>query len=168
VGPSVSRLDGLTVDSPGDWRLSVWLEDAAGNVSAANAATTLVRYSVPKPDVAPSSDAGIAIATNPVDPAVADPRIADKRSLRRSSPDLRVRSARYLRGRLLIVGRTAPRASGRLAITTRSGRRLTRVRRSVNGGSFRLVIRTSRPGRITLRFAGSELFLPATLSRAVS
>jgi hypothetical protein len=87
--------------------------------------------------------------------------------MRRSSPALQLRSARYSRGRLLIVGRTAPRASGRLRITARTGRRLMRVRRTVNGGSFRLVIRMSRPQRITLRFAGSELFLPAILSRTV-
>jgi hypothetical protein len=174
AGPSISRLDGLTVGSPGDWRLYVWLEDAAGNLSAANAATASLQYSVPTP----YSDAGAnqpAIAANPVDPAVANPQIAADRwspgsssSVRRSSPALRVRSARYSRGRLVIAGRTAARASGGVLVTARSSRGLMHVRRTVHGGSFRLVIRTSRPRRITLRFAGSERFRPATLSRLVT
>jgi hypothetical protein len=143
-------------------------------VSAANAATVALQY---RP---PSSDTGTgqpAIAANPVDSAVADPGTpgagsassgGSSTTVRRASPALRIRSARYSRGRLVITGRTAAGAAGRLSITARSGRHSTVVRRTINGGSFRLRIRTARPRSITLRFAGSALLLPATVRGRVT
>jgi hypothetical protein len=41
VQPSIDRLDGLEVPSPGDWDLRLWLEDAAGNASRDRAAGPL-------------------------------------------------------------------------------------------------------------------------------
>lgn len=174
-GESITSISGLALDGLGDWRVSVWLEDAAGNVSPTNSATVAVNYSLPGPD-APSTtdrppDAAPVLASNPVDSAVADPARSEPTptlSPARSVAGLRITSARYSRGRLIVAGRTTSSASGQLTVTLRTDKRATKIRRTVRGGGFRIVIpMRKRPRSFTVRYAGSPRFLPATLRRTV-
>jgi hypothetical protein len=171
VGPGVSRIDNISVPATGEWRLKVWLEDSAGNSSPGSASVVLLRYGV---DPASASGAHQApIAPSPVDSSVADPAANTGAQSRpkgfvspipRASSTLRLRSARYSHGRLVLVGRIASGASG--ALTIRVG--ATALRRRVRGGSFRLVLRVHRaPRAVQVRYLGSPRFLPARASRRV-
>src|SRR6185503_7458314 len=44
VDGAPQQLSGLAVPAPGDWTLSVWLEDEAGNVDAAKAGSVHLRF----------------------------------------------------------------------------------------------------------------------------
>jgi hypothetical protein len=48
-GPSISRLDGLAVPSPGEWELRLWREDAAGNQQPENASLPVKLRFDPEP-----------------------------------------------------------------------------------------------------------------------
>ncbi|MDT7539735.1 MAG: hypothetical protein QOI82_3320, partial [Actinomycetota bacterium] len=161
----VSRIDNVSVPEAGEWRLKVWLEDSAGNSSPGSASTVILRYGVP-----PSDAHEAPIASSPVDTSVSDPASAIGAEsppnvfatpVVRASTSLRLRSARYSHGRLVLVGRIASAASGALTISVGK----TTLRRSVRGGAFRLILRVRRaPRKVLIRYAGSARFLPARAS----
>jgi hypothetical protein len=156
-GNDVSRLDGISVPSTGEWSLRVWLEDAAGNVDSTRSSTATLRYgSAPTHAATPPSPDASATGSGSSQPTSATPPGTEAALLAPTpgatvsaplllSPRLRVTSARYVHGRLVLRGSSA--APGRAVLTLRVGHR--RVTRSVRlpGGSFRLAIRVARPAR---------------------
>jgi hypothetical protein len=168
AGQNISRLDGILVPSPGAWRLSVWLEDGAGNASAGTAAAITLRYAPPaaeRPGPAPAADPAIGVPSAPTsgtgpgaDPLLKTPRL---------DPRLRLVAVRYRHGRLTVRGRMTPGAAGRLTIRLRAGRHALVVGRTVTGGAFRIAVRAPRPRRVSVAYPGSGLFLPTSVSRLV-
>jgi hypothetical protein len=49
IGPSIARLDDISVPAAGQWRLSMWRQDAAGNHEPANASVPVVLRFDPEP-----------------------------------------------------------------------------------------------------------------------
>jgi hypothetical protein len=178
-GVGTSRLAGITVPGEGDWKLEVWLEDAAGNTDPTATASAWLRLhspTEPEPTTtdppSPTSDPAPAPGTAPAStapatataPFVTGTAVLPIASVRRSS-QLALTSGRFRNGRLLLRGRVAAQAAGVLAIRLRQGRRVRTFRRHLRGGRFRLTLRVPRHRtRIYVRFSGSELFLPARKS----
>lgn len=169
-----TELDGLTVPGPGTWQLSVWLEDAAGHVAAANAATAALTYAVLSAEPQPQPTTAAAAAENgsaepsQTENGSAEPFSGPTPTFRRD-PGLRLRSARYRHGRLILSGRTAATAAGPLTIRLRlaTGKTL-RIRRNLTGGRFRFVIRSRRrPRRISLAYTGSLAFTPGSIAARI-
>src|SRR5262249_32942075 len=72
TGDGISELKGRGVPGPGEGALRVWLEDAAGTASEANAAgPVFLRYAAP-----PTNDGQPAGATTPGLPLLPTPRLA--------------------------------------------------------------------------------------------
>jgi hypothetical protein len=63
----------------------------------------------------------------------------------RALPGLRITSARYARGRLILRGRTATGAAGSLVLRLRVRGHVIRTVRRVHGGAFRLSLTTRTP-----------------------
>lgn len=185
TAPLTTSLKGLTLPAPGTWTLRVWLEDAAGNVDASNAATSTLTYQQPaagggsgggggggtgagtgQPIVvtpsAPPAPAPAPLAT----PPVTEPSPVAPAPRRRHSVRLRIRSA-VRHGHTVRVAGTAIRAaSGRLTVTyaqrvhdhIRRQRVTTRLRR----GRFHLTIRlrgrvaNGGKGIVTVVFPGDR------------
>jgi hypothetical protein len=178
VAPNVSRIDGLSVPSTGEWAVHVWLEDAAGNVDPLRVATTTLRYGSP-PRIPPAQPAPVlgdssaavlepdALTAIPAPPSTA-PRLLQP--LPRCDPLLRLTSARLgHHGHLVIRGGTAPGASARVSLTVRLKDRGV-LRRSfvTSGGRFAVQlalqrVRTFR-GIVTARFAGNTAFRPTRVT----
>src|SRR4051794_1064632 len=122
---NVSRIDGLSAPSTGEWAVHVWLEDAAGNVDPLRVATTTLRYGS-RPRIAPDEPAAVPGGSSPVivqpdalTEIPAPPRTTPGplQPLPRRAPLLRLTSARLTqRGRLVIRGRTALGASARVSL----------------------------------------------------
>jgi hypothetical protein len=74
VAPNISELPRLLAPTPGDFRLFVWLEDAAGNQREANAAVSVpVRWDPEPPELA-------FLAPDPADPLRVGVRAIDRHS----------------------------------------------------------------------------------------
>lgn len=170
-GTDISHLSGISVPSPGAWALRVWLEDAAGNVdSARNAEVTLRFGSDPATTTSPVLDAPAKpTETTDPSPALTDQLTAPslttspKPAIVRADPRLRLTSARFSRGRLVLRGRSATKLPLALTVRLRHGRVLHR-HTTVRGGQFKLVIRSRQLVRnsiVTARFAGSTTLAPA-------
>lgn len=157
-----TRLDDISVASTGEWRLQVWLEDAAGNVDSTQTSSVVLRHgtapaAAPEPAATPGAapapatnmpadDASPAAAAPQPTPVIVGPLTTPMPvALARTSPRLRITSTRYARGRLVIRGRTAPTASGRLALRFRAAGRTRRVIRAAPGGRFRIVVALRHP-----------------------
>lgn len=170
-GAAIETLAGLQVPAAGDWRLAVYLEDAAGHVEPGSAANTDLRY-VPATDTVVPTDSGVTeVSAAPVpgsDPAVDVPTLTTTPAsvipaLAKLSPQLRISGYRLARGRLVVRGRTAAGARGLVKLRYRIGRRVFTVRRRLSGGRF--VLRTSAPRlprSVTVRFLGSSSHLAQT------
>lgn len=171
AGQDLSRIDGVAVPSTGEWSMRVWLEDAAGNSDPAHAAVATLRYgSAPQPSPDPSASTvpltsdPASGGSSPLDLLTAP--LAAQTTTARANAHLRLTSARLSHGRILIRGRIARAARGRLALTVRLKHGPT-LRRTVTlrGGRFVASVR-SRPrttfgGSVLARFAGSASLLPA-------
>jgi hypothetical protein len=181
-GQDVSRIDGLSVPGPGDWRLSVWLEDEVGNVSASNAAGVTLRFSEnvpagtsptapgassPDPRLDPTAPNTTTTFTDPV----ADQTVSSfgpiAHAAPRLSPHLRLDTAAYRHGRLVLTGRTASGAAGRATVRVRAGRRILAFRRRLRGGPFRIVLRVKTPQRVSISYTGTVRFLPQRIARGI-
>jgi hypothetical protein len=180
-GADISHLSGLTVPSPGAWALRVWLEDAAGNADSAHAAETTLRFgsdpatTTASPTAAPtkpasSTDSSPALVEPLTPPSLDAPATAPPpQTTARTSPRLRLTSARLSRGRLVLRGRASTKLPLSLAIRRRNGRVLRR-HATVRGGQFTLVFRSrqlTRTSVVTARFAGSTTLAPARASLRV-
>ena len=179
AGTDISHLAGISVPSPGAWALRVWLQDAVGNVDPTHAAEVTLRFGTAPTDpanpTAPSTTDSSADPTpspalsDPLSPPSLNPTTTSPTptsTTARLDPRLRLTSARLTRGRLVIRGRAATTATGRLslAIRLRANRSLHR-RATIRGGRFSVVIPTrqrTRPRSVLARFAGSPTFRPAT------
>jgi hypothetical protein len=109
-----TQLSGVVVPAVGDWALSVWLEDQAGNVAEANAARAHLRY-------------GVDLSAP---------------SLGKSAARLRGLAARRVGTRLVVTGRIAGDATGRVVVRVRkAAKRSTKPRvarrATVTKGRFR-------------------------------
>jgi hypothetical protein len=166
-GQDIARVDGISVPGPGTWQLQLWLGDAAGNADAAQHSTVLLRYgSAPLTEVPDSAsptatDLSVPIAEPNSPDSVAAP-IATIPSFSTPTllrPALVLTSARFSHRRLVIRGRTARGAAGRITVRIRSGTRVVRVR----GGTFRIALRLRlKPRSVSVSYAGSALFAPQT------
>jgi hypothetical protein len=113
-GPATTAPSGgpaaVTVPGPGSWNIAVWLTNAAGNGTAANAAHTIVTVPVPELSTLPggSSPSGTGPGTSTGPP----------------TPKATIRVSESLHGRELVVHVSGP-ASGRVRVgfTGRIGRR---------------------------------------------
>jgi Bacterial Ig-like domain len=174
----IDRLNGISVPGTGEWELRVWLEDAAGHSDASRFARATLRYGsapiTPSPgsgSKAPADSVG-STTTSPNEQPLADPLslVAPAPyigSLRRAA-GLRVTSARFVRGRLVIRGRLATGATGALTLRMRVGSRLITLNRRSRGGAFRLSFRLSRrPRSVTVRYGGAPRFLAQSTSARV-
>jgi hypothetical protein len=169
----IASLDDLSVPESGQWRLSVWLEDAAGNVDPARSTSVSLRYGIadvieagptpqpvatPDSSTMPSPDTTTVIQAptlgSPIGPlAFTAPRVA---------PRLNIRSVKRKGGSVVVRGRANAAAAGALRVTVRSGRRVKTVRRWLRAGRFVFSLRSPRGGRVSVRFLGSKDFLPAS------
>ncbi|MFL5894585.1 MAG: hypothetical protein ACJ76Z_05665 [Thermoleophilaceae bacterium] len=185
----ISRLDGISVPSAGEWTLRIWLEDAAGNRDASTAATATLRYDSPPsvtsslsptPGTAAASPTNYGSVTqdttaselqsNPGIPTTgAGLTVASNLGrLPRSPARLRITLARFAHGRLAVRGRTAKSAAGAVAIRLHVDSRVVTMTRTLNGGRFRLVLPTrTRPRTLSMRFRGNVRFLPQTASARI-
>ena len=62
TGTNISSITGLRLPGPGTWGLTVWLEDAAGNVGTANIAPPSSARPMPRPASRSPRPSSIAIA----------------------------------------------------------------------------------------------------------
>jgi hypothetical protein len=86
-----------------------------------------------------------------------------------AAPHLRLTSAKLRRGRLLIRGRVASRATGSVTASYAvHGRKLARSRTSVRSGAYRLALRIhARRGLLTIRYTGDRAFAPQRVTRRI-
>ncbi|HEY8584412.1 MAG TPA: hypothetical protein VIL49_15750 [Capillimicrobium sp.] len=183
-----------TLPSPGSYTVSVWLTDAAGNGTAANAATTTVAYTpvpsggggggggggTPKPpDQRPGpTPPAPPDAPAPPAPPVVGPPVAPP--VGRHPAELVIaRAARTSDGRALRVrGTLHPGATGsvRLTLQATTGGRLARAstRAPIAGGRFAARVelaprlRTARAIRVSVRYAGSPTVAPGRAGARVA
>lgn len=174
--PAISSLDAISVPSTGEWTLHVWLEDAAGNADPASTATAVLRYgsaprttSAPEPGLSESLPSALPSAgstTTETQTSSAAGASSTTQSTANSSPlsvssplaspGLRLTSARYLHGHLVLRGRAG--AAGRVLVRFRFGHRGVAALRRVRGGAFRISVRTRRPSRVAVEFGATALF----------
>jgi hypothetical protein len=170
-GSSIAHLDGISVPSKGEWTLRIWLEDAAGNVDSSRSAVTTLRYGT-----TPSTQS-VTDSTQSTTPSTADdlsvisgPATTTPPPLvspfTRAVPALRVTSARFAHGRLVIRGRTATGAAGAIVLRLRAGGRLVRVVRRVRGGAFRVTLPMgTSPGKhVRVSFPATNRFRAQSLT----
>ena len=188
IASAATTLSG-TVPSEGTHTVRVWLEDAAGNTTDANAATTTVTYSAPsaggggggggagtKPEEKPVDQPAtppVTLPLNPPDPPavppVEPPVVQDANA--------RVQSARWNGRTLEVDGKLNRRASGRvvLLVEARAGRRTLRQRTTaaVRTGRWsahlRLRPRVATADRMTLivRYRGDGAFGPEEVRQQI-
>lgn len=179
-GADITRIDGVSVPTTGTWTARVWLEDSAGNVDPGSGSAVTLRYgSAPAAPAAPSGTVAAApAASSPAaDPIGADQAAADALQSPTTvltpttllSPSLRITSARFAHGRLVIRGSTAPGARGSVSFRLRTAHGVTTLRRSLPGGAFRLSVRVARKPRAPLKlaFAANALFAPQSATARV-
>jgi hypothetical protein len=170
TGPNVSRIDGISVPETGEWTLRVWLVDGAGNVDVAKSSVVSLRYGTP-PSAPPPAQNEPAPAPAPDEPAQTTPLVDVTAALTSPAPTagafrrdigLRLTSARFARGRLLIRGHL--RAPARVVFTVRTSKhRFLRKTIAIDKRRFAVSLRLRHPGgRLTARFAGDTAFRPAT------
>ena len=151
VDGAVDALRGLSVPGSGDWTVGVWLEDAAGNVDSAKAATVHLRYGI--------------------DPTASSARAAAGLRLRwvvRRGRRLLVRGvvARGVRGTVVVRVRPARRGARRPHVARR-------VRLSGKSSRFTAVVRLpqalrrARRLRVSLSYSGDFTHRRESLSRVV-
>jgi hypothetical protein len=175
----IASLSGITVPIPGRWLVRVWLEDAAGNVDRGTAATTELGWGETPATSSPQASPAPAPATSP---AVSEPLLSASDGAAgagalealspgpllpsnspRRSPLLRLLRVRVKADTVLLVGRTARSATGRVELALRSSGRATIHRTTyVHGGTFRVRIRGRRPPTsVVARYSGNPSFRPA-------
>jgi hypothetical protein len=160
IDSATPSLAGLTVPGPGEWVVSVWLEDAAGNASGSQSAQAVLRL----------GPLGVITTTSP--------GLTPRRPAR---APLSIRILRVVRSgrKLLLSGSTSklPHAALQASFRFRSNGRLRTVRAKPAtprpDGRFRLSFPLppgthGRPrGTMMLRFPGDARYLPRTLKLSV-
>ena len=168
---AIQSLAGLQVPAAGDWRLAVYLEDAAGHVQPSSAATATLSYAPVADGAASTASGATETPTAPAsgsEPAIDAPILTTAPAsvipaLTKLSPRLRISSYRLARGRLVVRGRTAAGVRGLATLRYRIGRRAFTVRRRLRGGRFVLRTPAARlPRSVSLRFLGSSSHLAQT------
>lgn len=172
AGSGISRIHSISVPSQGEWALRVWLEDAAGNVNAANFSAATLRYGTP-PTTPARPEPPAASSPTPTNPPADSPLPdvtttlttppAQRTTTLRQNLGLRLTSARLSHGRLYVRGRLTRATRTRLVLTVRTkAGRLVRHAFATTTRRFavQLEVRDTR-GRLTVRFAGDATFAPA-------
>lgn len=163
VGPDIQQIDEVRVPLAGDHTLVVWLEDAAGNVSAANRGGPVHLRSGKEPTTNPPP-------TKPTD--LTPP------SLPRSQPRVKLTTARFAGTRLLVRGTLSKDATGTVRVTYRVHARGRTVEHRAHArplrGVFRVSIRLSRTARrasrgtVVMRYTGDARYLAQIAHRTIA
>ena len=151
VDGAVDALRGMSVPGSGDWIVGVWLEDAAGNVDSARAATVHLRYGIDPTASSARAPAGLRL-----------------RWVVRRGRRLLVRGvvARGVRGTVVVRARPARRGARRPHVARR-------VRLSGKSSRFTAVVRLpqalrrARRLRVSLSYSGDFTHRRESLSRVV-
>ncbi len=114
---------------------------------------------------------GVSVGFAPVPPA--SPLSAPSKVLP-VSPRLKLLHVRTRHGRLVIEGRLAAHATGRVVASyTVRGRRAVRAHAAVHRGRYRLILKLlrgagkARPGVLRIRYTGDHSFAPQRISRRI-
>ena len=162
VGPDIHRIDDVRVPLAGDYTLSVWLEDAAGNSVATNRSASVHLRSGKAPTTTlPPGDPGTpATPTTP-----------------RARPGVKLGTARLSGAHLLVRGTLRKEATGTVRVTYRvraHGRTIEhRGRAPARRGRFRISVRLSRSARratrgtLIVRYGGDAHYRAQTARRTV-
>jgi hypothetical protein len=163
VGPDIQRIDDVRVPLAGDHTLVVWLEDAAGNVVAANRAGPVHLRSGKDPATSPPPSK----PTDPTSPSVP-----------RSQPRVKLTAARLAGAHLVVRGTLRKDATGTVRVTYRvhaHGRTLEhRAHVRARRGVFRVSIRLSRTARrasrgtLVVRYTGDSHYRAQSARRTIA
>ena len=176
ITPAGLGLARFVAPGSGTWRARVRSIDEAGNVG--EWATTSFTYTpsaspTPSPSPSPSSSPTPSPSATPISTATATPTAEPTSTpgpATRASAALTLTRARLRGRRLVVAGRVAKGATGRVRGTIRSGGR-RRVRTApVAAGRFKLTVRLqkgARRARVTVRYGGDPAFRPGTAKRSV-
>ena len=162
VGPDIHRIDDVRVPLTGDYTLSVWLEDAAGNGVAGNRAGPVHLRSGKEPTtILPPGDPG-----NPGTPAAP-----------RGRPRVKLSTARIAGTHLVVRGTLHSDATGTVRVTyrvrARGGTIEHRGHARARRGRFRVSVRLSRSARraargtVIVRYPGDAHYRAQTARRIV-
>jgi hypothetical protein len=145
---NIASLAGLQVPGQGAWTLTVWLEDAAGNLSSTNTASVLLHY-LDGAGGGPKASAAIALAKVKLD--------------RHHRLVVRGAAAADLAHRLTIRYRYRPHKHSKLRATTKKA--------TVRRGAFVAHLKLSRAARkahrgtLTVTYAGDATHDPAKVNQ---
>ena len=172
--PEQSPGDRIYFSAPaaGTWLLRAYGRDEAGNVGAK--ATAAFTYAPPTPTPTPSATPTPTASAAPTPTIEPTPPPA---VLPRRRPLLTITSARMTATRLRVRGRLSRAATQRVELTfkARHNGRSARVERRLRARAGRIAItvrlprslRSSRRGRVALRFRGDTRHLPRAVGRTV-